>query len=133
MNLLCYCKKLEGLELNGKLITIKHKSSYRVALVSKDNHLLHQHSFQSLLKAVDLLKKIEQKNEINSEHWLVEPICENQFLIRNRGKKQKAHIWLGKDTACKMWSTGGLKASGFDLHDDPQGKDVCTMCCNAAI
>ena len=40
-----------------------------------------------------------------------------------------AHIWTGEDTACRMYSTGGLRKSGkvFDTHG---ARRICTMCKN---
>jgi len=52
------------------------------------------------------------------------------YLIRTRGHKQKAHIWKGEDTACRMWSTGGLKKELFVIHETALGKDICVMCNN---
>ena len=51
-----------------------------------------------------------------------------QYLIRKSGTKQKAHIWLGRDTACRMWSTGGLKHDRFEVFDDPGEFEICHMC-----
>ena len=50
------------------------------------------------------------------------------YLIRNRGSKQKAHIWTGKDTVCRMWSTGGMKQESFTVNKTTLGKDLCLMC-----
>ncbi len=50
------------------------------------------------------------------------------FLIRNRGKKVKAHIWLGNDTACRMYSTGGLRQPRYEVHETSCGRPICTMC-----
>ena len=50
------------------------------------------------------------------------------YLIRNRGSKQKAHIWTGKDTVCRMWSTGGMKQKSFTVNKTTLGKDLCLMC-----
>jgi hypothetical protein len=55
------------------------------------------------------------------------------YLIRKRGTPQAAHIWDGSDTLCRMWSTGGLKQENFEVHDSPQGRNVCAMCRNAAF
>jgi hypothetical protein len=52
------------------------------------------------------------------------------YLIRKRGNKQKAHIWNGEDTACRMWSTGGLKKELFVIDETSLGKDICVMCLN---
>jgi hypothetical protein len=50
------------------------------------------------------------------------------FLIRKTGAKAKAHIWNGNDTACRMWSTGGLKKSRYEERVDPGAHEICSMC-----
>lgn len=51
------------------------------------------------------------------------------FLIRNGGKKQKAHIWLATDTACRMWSTGGLRSQkDYSISPTLNGHEICHMC-----
>jgi hypothetical protein len=55
------------------------------------------------------------------------------FLIRDSGKSKAAHIWTGSDTACRMWSTGGLKKRrGYSIWSHPDGHSICHMCSNAA-
>ncbi len=54
------------------------------------------------------------------------------------GKKWIAHVWLGTDTACRMWSTGGIKNkhkylhASYPLHISPSGEKtelpLCHMC-----
>jgi hypothetical protein len=53
-----------------------------------------------------------------------------KYLIRVKGNKQKAHLWCEElsDTACGMWSTGGLKQSRFEQHDDRGEHEICHMC-----
>jgi hypothetical protein len=50
------------------------------------------------------------------------------YLIRKRGKKNSAHIWTGEDTACRMYSTGGMLKDRFELRDEPGEHRICTMC-----
>ena len=55
------------------------------------------------------------------------------YLIRDKGQKKAAHIWTGDDTACRMWSTGGLKQNrGYTLWPHTDGHEVCHMCANVA-
>jgi hypothetical protein len=51
-----------------------------------------------------------------------------KYLIRKNGTKQKAHVWLGGDTVCRMWSTGGLKRDRFEVRDDRGEREICHMC-----
>jgi len=52
------------------------------------------------------------------------------WLIRKTGEKVKAHIWLAEeqDTACRMWSTGGLKQERFEQVERRGDFEVCHMC-----
>lgn len=50
------------------------------------------------------------------------------YLIRKRGKASRAHIWTGQDTACRMYSTGGLRKDRFYLSEAPGDHPICQMC-----
>ena len=57
-----------------------------------------------------------------------------RYLISLSGhSKTRAHIWIGNDTACRMWSTGGLIGGfeAFGVNDDACGKKICRMCENS--
>jgi hypothetical protein len=38
-----------------------------------------------------------------------------------------AHIWLVDDTACRMYSTGGIRKTGR-VYDHPSGRRICQLC-----
>jgi hypothetical protein len=42
--------------------------------------------------------------------------------------KSKSHIWTGDDTACRMWSTGGLNRTRRWVVEDKALRPICTMC-----
>ena len=51
-----------------------------------------------------------------------------EFLIRNKGNKNPAHYWDGKDTFCEMFSSGGMKQSNYSIYDTSLNRDICHMC-----
>jgi hypothetical protein len=53
------------------------------------------------------------------------------YLISKRGRI--AHIWDGKDTACRMASTGGLKLEKCRAVDEIGERAICQMCQQSAI
>lgn len=53
-----------------------------------------------------------------------------KYLVRNTSASSIAHIWNGYDTACKMFSSGGLNKSRFDIKETDEGRGICTMCKN---
>lgn len=56
-----------------------------------------------------------------------------EFLFN---EKSVAHIWYEDklDTACRMWSTGGMrwapkkKKREFKVSDDRRGRSICQLC-----
>lgn len=53
-----------------------------------------------------------------------------QYFYNQAKKKTVAHIWTGDDTACTMFSTGGLKGKSRNIYPDNGNKPVCVMCEN---
>lgn len=52
-----------------------------------------------------------------------------KYLIKVQGKKQKtAHLWDGTDTLCRMFSTGGLNPSKYEITDHKGERGICFMC-----
>ena len=52
-----------------------------------------------------------------------------KYLIRLGKKKARAHLWLGRDTVCRLYSTGGIRAkSKFIVCDSPENRPICVMC-----
>lgn len=54
------------------------------------------------------------------------------YLHRKRvTKKTRVHIWTGFDTACRMYSTGGLRPEKYQVSKTDMGLSTCLMCANA--
>lgn len=53
-----------------------------------------------------------------------------QFLFNELKPKAKAHYWIGSDTQCHLWATGGIKQTrpGWVVTDDRRNRDMCHMC-----
>lgn len=50
------------------------------------------------------------------------------FVSKNAKSKKRAHIWIGRDTACRMASTGGLNSRKYMVADSLGDRTVCVMC-----
>lgn len=48
------------------------------------------------------------------------------FLIGK--KKGAAHLWDGSDTACRMYSTGGMSRKKKTVSQSAYGRPICSMC-----
>lgn len=50
------------------------------------------------------------------------------YLYRSK-ETSAAHVWDGKDTACRMWSTGGMnRQRKYEKSETTGGRKVCAMC-----
>lgn len=52
----------------------------------------------------------------------------HKYLINPRKPKAAAHIMRGKDTACRMLSTGGIPGHAYEAADKADGRRICHMC-----
>lgn len=50
-----------------------------------------------------------------------------RWLIR-KDKYDRAHIWIGDDTLCRMYSGGSFNKKRMTVTDDTGGRAVCAMC-----
>jgi predicted GIY-YIG superfamily endonuclease len=110
---------------------IRIDKDYRLAIMSNSVTIINTRKYTQIIDAVSQLKKIKVRNNINEQYWYSsneQP--QGNYLFRINGKKQKAHIWDGEDTFCKMWSTGGInsKSENFSLFNSEMNKDVCSLC-----
>jgi hypothetical protein len=56
------------------------------------------------------------------------------FLFNNLKPRGKYHHWTGDDTACRLWSTGGINQAraGWEVVGKPPARALCHMCKEAA-
>ena len=55
-----------------------------------------------------------------------------QYLLNPKKKKSSSHIWTGADTACRLYSTGGMVPSKQQIFSQTFGKPLCQMCITAS-
>lgn len=53
-------------------------------------------------------------------------------LVGKRGKAGVAHVWSGTDTACHMYSTGGMRKHRLEWGTALDERPRCKMCCAVA-
>lgn len=60
-----------------------------------------------------------------------------KWLVKIRGDgvlKARAHVWLGNDTVCRMWSTGGLGSpKNYAVLEERGNHDICSNCRHANV
>jgi hypothetical protein len=55
-----------------------------------------------------------------------------RYFIGKRNKRKVAHLWVGTDTSCRMYTTGGIRqVKNLDNHLSDslrEGYTICFMC-----
>lgn len=54
------------------------------------------------------------------------------YLVR-KSKPRVAHIWKGADTACRLYSTGGMRKKKYTVAYSATTLPICTMCDNVMM
>ena len=81
-------------------------------------------------------KTIAELNIIENDKKLDVLLKENEnlfgerYLVMKNGEKNKAHILNGRDTVCRMLSTGGLKINSKKtmIVSEPTDAGICLLC-----
>lgn len=126
---------IRSINNDEKICVVRYEDSFHLALDGQCEMLLHQHKFKHIADAVDQVSKVLDRGVIETEYWNgLKADVHSIFLLSKGKKKQKAHLWNGIDTFCRMWSTGGLntKKGDFILSSTACGKEVCSLCKNKA-
>lgn len=58
-------------------------------------------------------------------------MTKHSFLVRCRDDgtyRGKTHLWTGDDTACKLWSTGGMVQGEKWKRVDAPPTELCQLC-----
>lgn len=58
----------------------------------------------------------------------MQEVEKDKFLVRRVGSKSRAHLWNGSDTACRMFSTGGMCRDRYFCVTHPGPREICWMC-----
>lgn len=48
--------------------------------------------------------------------------------VKPSWKRKKSHLWDGKDTLCRLYSTGGIAGEKYMLSDSPREAGICQLC-----
>lgn len=50
------------------------------------------------------------------------------MYLTRKGKSKVVHIWNGKDTNCRMYSTGGMRQEKYHVVTELNGRKICELC-----
>lgn len=113
----------------SQLYIIPKGTSYGLLLELDNQYWLENRSYSSLALAIKRIEELSQLGYTQLNNWLAK--YKERPVLTLRNSKGKPHLWLGQDTACRMWSTSGMKqSSSYKLTATVTTESYCTMCVN---
>ncbi|MHA3055822.1 hypothetical protein E0H77_06640 [Acinetobacter sp. ANC 4633] len=112
---------------SSQLNIIPTGSSYGILLELDNEYWLKNKPYTSLALALKGIKEYEQLGYTQLSNWIA--LSGEYPVITLKNNKGRAHLWLGQDTACRMWSTSSMKQSNaYKLTTKLSDEPYCTMC-----
>jgi hypothetical protein len=85
-----------------------------------------------LRRTAERAEKVSDLPSMADPPFACPPEQKQKFLVRRKGgAKTRAHLWVGNDTSCRMYSTGGLRPSRYVITETTD-REICQMCRNVS-
>ncbi|MHA3097385.1 hypothetical protein [Acinetobacter brisouii] len=89
---------------------------------------LENKSHTNLAKALSKIREYGETGHINLKDW--EPLSDNYPLVILQKPNGLAHIWLGQNSACKVFNNKDVKPDSFKLSTEFPTHNICKSCVN---
>lgn len=103
--------------------TTTHQIKFRKQIVSL---ILGVGGTISFLPSSRIFQIDVKKQEYSIMKYLIKVVYVNGRIKVK--ENTAAHLWNGKDTVCRMASTGGLNLRRYKVFDNTCGKSICKNC-----
>jgi hypothetical protein len=61
--------------------------------------------------------------------WFADKLADTYKYLVSIDHKKKAHVWVDDDSACRMWSTGGIQnRRDWTVVEMHAGRAICQTC-----
>lgn len=112
---------------SSQLEVIPTGTSYGLLLKQDDGYWLDSKPYPTLREAIDRIQEYSMLGYTNLKNW--SPMTGEYPVVTLQKIKGTLHLWLGQDTACKMWSTSSMnQSSAYKLTTKLSEQAYCVMC-----
>ena len=112
---------------SSQIDVIPTGTSYGLLLKQDDGYWLESKPYSNLRMAIERIKEYGMLGYTNLKNW--SPMTGEYPVVTLQKIKGALHLWLGQDTACKMWSTSSMNQSNaYILTTKLSEQAYCVMC-----
>lgn len=111
---------------SSQIDVIPASSGFGLLLEQDKGYLLENQKYPTLEIALMKIKEYERIGSINLNDW--NPMTGEYPLVILQKAKGTPHIWLGQNTACKLFNNPIMKPKGFMLSKQPPTQNICKVC-----
>lgn len=112
--------------ITSHLNIIPTDSAYGLLLEQDNAYLIENRKYQTLESALIQIKEYEKQGGINSTDWNTTS-GKYPLVILQKGNGTP-HLWLGQNTACKIFNNPIMKPEGFTLSKILPTQNICKVC-----
>lgn len=112
----------------SQLEAIPKNSAYGLLLEQDSGYRIENRTYKTLESALNQIKGYEKQSDINLAEWNTVS-GEYPLVILQKGNGTP-HIWLGQNTACKLFNNPIMKLKGFTLSTILPTQNICKVCAN---
>lgn len=125
--------RMEALKLHGARCQCCGASPATGAVMNVD-HIKPRRLFPNLALTLENLQVLCHECNHGKGNWdQTDWRPREGYFYNTNSRRDLAHIWTGTDTACRMWSSGGIGSrSGWSVHAESAGKRICHQCSMAS-
>lgn len=113
---------------SSQLDVIPTGETYGLLLENDDGYLLENKPYPDLSKALSQVKEYEKIGHTNLKNW--NPLSGEYPLVILQKPGGLPHIWLGQNSACKIFNNKDVKPNGFKLTTNHPTQNICKSCVN---
>lgn len=111
---------------SSQIDVIPASSAFGLLLDQDNGYLIANRKYQTLESALIQIKEYEKLGSIILSDW--NPISGEYPLVILQKAKGTPHIWLGQNTACKIFNNPIMKPRGFILSTQLPTQNICKVC-----
>lgn len=113
---------------SSQLDVIPTGETYGLLLENDEGYLLENKPYPDLAKALNQIKEYEKIGHTNLNNW--NPISGEYPLVILQKPGGLPHIWLGQNSACKIFNNKDVKPNSFKLTTNHPTQNICKSCVN---
>lgn len=113
---------------SSQLDVIPTGDTFGILMEQDDGYWLDNRPYSNLSKALNQIREYEKIDHTDLNNWI--SISGEYPLVILQKPGGLPHIWLGQNSACKIFNNKDVKSDSFKLTTNHPTQNICKSCVN---